>query len=67
MFRAQSKSLKNQKWFQSRRLRSMARRRFGFKTERTLVREYLKSNRDAPLKIKIDAESGFAWQRSQWA
>ena len=21
---------------------------------------------DAPLKIKIDAESGFAWQRSHW-
>jgi len=22
---------------------------------------------DAPLKIKIDAESGFAWQRRIWA
>jgi hypothetical protein len=28
------------------------------------VREHLKPNRDAPLKNKIDAESGFAWQRS---
>jgi hypothetical protein len=29
--------------------------------------KYGESNRDAPLKIKIDAESGFAWQRSIWA
>jgi hypothetical protein len=28
----------------------------------TLAREHFKSNRDAPLKIKIDAESGFAWR-----
>jgi len=33
----------------------------------TLVREHFKANRDAPLKIKIAAESGFAWQRSHWA
>jgi hypothetical protein len=26
-----------------------------------------KTESDAPLKIKIDAESGFAWQRSIWA
>jgi hypothetical protein len=28
------------------------------------VREHFKLNRDAPLQIKIDAESGYAWQRS---
>jgi hypothetical protein len=28
---------------------------------------HFKPNRDAPLKIKIAAESGFAWQRSHWA
>jgi len=28
---------------------------------------HFKPNRDAPLKIKIAAESGFAWQRSNWA
>jgi hypothetical protein len=25
-----------------------------------------KTESDAPLKIKIDAESGYAWQRSHW-
>ena len=28
------------------------------------VREHFEANRDAPFNIKIDAEPGFAWQRS---